>query len=112
MELPRRTRGDELLKVHVSYGPLVQQLLKKFNSTSKAASRVIKGLAHITGGGFIDNIPRILPNRPTCSRSVCHRRTQHVWLRGQFRSHIRQPPRGSVPIAEGLPTHFLAVRVA
>ena len=52
------TLGHELLKVHVSYGPLVQKLLKKFNPGSK---RVVKGLAHITGGGFIDNIPRVLP---------------------------------------------------
>lgn len=52
------TIGEELLKVHVSYGPLVQQLLKKFNA--KAGSP-IKGFAHITGGGFVDNIPRILP---------------------------------------------------
>ncbi|HWD19312.1 MAG TPA: phosphoribosylformylglycinamidine cyclo-ligase [Verrucomicrobiae bacterium] len=53
----QNTIADELLKIHVSYGPLVQKLLKKFN----ASTRVIKGLAHITGGGFIDNIPRVLP---------------------------------------------------
>jgi phosphoribosylformylglycinamidine cyclo-ligase len=47
------TVGDELLKVHVSYWPLVQALLKK--------PGILKGLAHITGGGFIDNIPRVLP---------------------------------------------------
>jgi phosphoribosylformylglycinamidine cyclo-ligase len=51
--------GDELLKVHVSYGHVVQKLIKKFNPSGKP--RAVKGLAHITGGGFVDNIPRVLP---------------------------------------------------
>lgn len=57
------TIGDELLKVHVSYGPLVQALLRRFNPPPGAgASRpVVRGLAHITGGGFVDNLPRVLP---------------------------------------------------
>ena len=55
------TIGDELLKVHVSYGMLVQSLLKKFNRDGQP--RVVKGLAHITGGGFVDNIPRVLPKK-------------------------------------------------
>jgi phosphoribosylformylglycinamidine cyclo-ligase len=53
--------GAELLKVHISYGPLVQRLLKRFNKAGKRP--IIKGLAHITGGGFVDNIPRVLPSR-------------------------------------------------
>ncbi len=45
--------GEELLKVHKSYLKPVSQLVNK---------NLVKGMAHITGGGFIDNIPRVLPN--------------------------------------------------
>jgi phosphoribosylformylglycinamidine cyclo-ligase len=57
------TIGDELLKVHVSYGPLLQKLLKRFNKSAirNPQSAIVKAFAHITGGGFVDNIPRVLP---------------------------------------------------
>ncbi len=47
----RVTLGRELLRVHRNYQPLLARL----------APGILKGLAHITGGGLIDNLPRVLP---------------------------------------------------
>ncbi|MEO6054646.1 MAG: phosphoribosylformylglycinamidine cyclo-ligase [Chthoniobacterales bacterium] len=49
------TVGEELLKVHKNYQPLLASL----------APGVLKGAAHITGGGLIDNLPRVLPKNCT-----------------------------------------------
>jgi phosphoribosylformylglycinamidine cyclo-ligase len=46
------TVGEALLKKHTSFLKPLENLLD---------SGKIKGLAHITGGGFLENIPRILP---------------------------------------------------
>jgi len=51
MKLDPKEIGQELLRVHKNYQPLL----------AKITSGVIKGLAHITGGGLLDNIPRVLP---------------------------------------------------
>jgi phosphoribosylformylglycinamidine cyclo-ligase len=47
-----RTIGEALLEPHRSYLSLVRPLL---------ATGAIKGMAHITGGGITENLPRILP---------------------------------------------------
>jgi phosphoribosylformylglycinamidine cyclo-ligase len=47
------TVGEALLATHESFLPQIGPLLD---------SGVIKGLVHITGGGFYENIPRILPD--------------------------------------------------
>ena len=47
------TVGEELLRVHKNYQPIL----------AKAPTGMIKGLAHITGGGLIDNLPRVLPKK-------------------------------------------------
>jgi phosphoribosylformylglycinamidine cyclo-ligase len=41
-----------LLRTHRSYLPVIAPLLGR---------GVVKGMAHITGGGITDNLPRVLP---------------------------------------------------
>lgn len=56
------TVGEALLATHSSFLPQIGPLLdKKFVADDGTAAPLIKGLAHITGGGFLENIPRILP---------------------------------------------------
>ena len=47
------TVGEALLQVHLNYTKPILEILD--------ADIEIKGIAHITGGGFIENIPRVLP---------------------------------------------------
>src|SRR5205814_569921 len=48
----RATIGDALLAPHRSYAPVIRPLLDR---------DLVKGLAHITGGGITENLPRTLP---------------------------------------------------
>jgi len=49
-----RSLGRALVEPHRSYLPHVRAIRE---------AATIKGLAHLTGGGFVDNIPRILPEK-------------------------------------------------
>jgi phosphoribosylformylglycinamidine cyclo-ligase len=53
-----RPLGDELLRIHRNYQPLLASI----------PHGRLKGAAHITGGGFVDNLPRILP--ATCDALI------------------------------------------
>ena len=47
----RLTLGEELLRVHKNYQPTISAL----------PAGVVHAAAHITGGGLVDNLPRVLP---------------------------------------------------
>ena len=47
-----KTLAEELLRVHKNYEPILASI----------PGDRLKGAAHITGGGLIDNLPRILPS--------------------------------------------------
>lgn len=47
----KKSVGEELLRVHPNYQPILASF----------PENIVKGIAHITGGGLIDNLPRILP---------------------------------------------------
>ncbi|NLH48448.1 MAG: phosphoribosylformylglycinamidine cyclo-ligase [Myxococcales bacterium] len=53
-ELDNKTIGEVLLTPTKIYVRQVHAVIRDLT---------VKGMAHITGGGFIDNIPRILPDR-------------------------------------------------
>lgn len=58
-----KTIGEELLTPHRNYLPLVKKLILTDD---------LRSLAHITGGGITDNLPRILDNN---TDAVVHRGT-------------------------------------
>ncbi len=54
----KKTLGEELLRVHPNYRAAM----------AKLPPGVLKGAAHITGGGLLDNLPRVLPD--TCDAVI------------------------------------------
>ena len=78
----RGTLADELLRVHRNYQPLLASL----------PPGVLKGLAHITGGGLVDNLPRVLPK--TCDAVI----DTGAWKTPAIYGHIQRG--GKVDVAE------------
>ena len=75
------TLGDALMRVHPSYLGLVRPVLP-----------LVAGIAHITGGGLLDNVPRVLPD------GLLARFRVEDWSRPAIFDLIQR--RGSVPDPE------------
>ncbi len=58
-----RTLGEELLEPHRCYFPMLKPVLSCGAGVEgeEREEPAIKGIAHITGGGLIDNVARIIP---------------------------------------------------
>jgi phosphoribosylformylglycinamidine cyclo-ligase len=78
-----RTLGEELLEPTKIYVDTILNLRRDFP---------LAGIAHITGGGLTDNLPRILPQ--TC-QAVIHR---HQWVRPPIFSLVQE--KGEIPESE------------
>jgi phosphoribosylformylglycinamidine cyclo-ligase len=84
--------ADELLKVHRSYLKPLRALIDR---------GVLKGAAHITGGGITDNTPRILP------RGLAARVDVSSWTVPPFFEKLREI--GNVPLADYRRTFNLGI---
>ena len=86
------TVGEALLVPHRSYLKLMRPLLSR---------GVVKGLAHITGGGITDNLPRVIPDRMHAEVQTGAWQVPAVfrWLQS----------RGSVPDADMLRTFNMGI---
>jgi phosphoribosylformylglycinamidine cyclo-ligase len=54
-----------LLRPHLNYSAFLMEALRRLNRAPRAGQRsgnAVRGAAHITGGGFCGNVPRILPD--------------------------------------------------
>lgn len=63
------TIGAELLRVHKNYLPIL----------AKSPIGMVKGLAHITGGGLLDNLPRTLPANCDAAIETKSWRVPHIF---------------------------------
>ena len=73
------TLASELLRVHPNYQPLMASL----------PTGMLRGAAHITGGGLLDNLPRVLPDG---CRALINSRSWKVPMLFELIQHGGQVP--------------------
>jgi phosphoribosylformylglycinamidine cyclo-ligase len=86
------TIGEALLAPHRTYLPVVKSLL----GTGR-----VKGMAHITGGGITDNLPRILP------AGTAARVRRSAWPRPPLFSWLVEA--GRVPVVDAYRTFNMGI---
>jgi phosphoribosylformylglycinamidine cyclo-ligase len=84
--------GAALMKIHRSYLPVIRQLTR---------AGVVAGMAHITGGGITENLPRILP------RNISAEIDTESWPLPPLFAYLRQL--GNVPEDEMLRTFNMGI---
>ncbi len=74
-----RTVGEALLEPTRIYVRPIKRVLQHY-----LVKRVVRGMAHITGGGLVDNVPRILPSncQVVLKRKSWPRPAVFPWLEG------------------------------
>jgi phosphoribosylformylglycinamidine cyclo-ligase len=90
-----RSLGEELLAPHRCYANAILPLLEEFD---------IHAMAHLTGGGFYENIPRVLPS--DCSVTIERR----SWSIPPIFSLIQE--RGNIPDSEMFRTFNMGIGMA
>jgi phosphoribosylformylglycinamidine cyclo-ligase len=84
--------GNELLRTHRSYWPPLRKLIE---------SDCIAAMAHITGGGITENLPRVLP------RGLAAAIDQGAWIVPSIFKHLQQL--GDVPHDDMLRTFNMGI---
>ena len=84
--------GNELMRTHKSYWPVLRRLFE---------AEAVTGVAHITGGGITENLPRILPKGTAAQVQVASWPVQPIF------SHLQKL--GNIDDAEMLRTFNMGI---
>ncbi|MDP9038766.1 MAG: phosphoribosylformylglycinamidine cyclo-ligase [Acidobacteriota bacterium] len=94
-ELKDKT-GAALMRTHRSYLPVIKKL-----TAGGPETRLVRGMAHITGGGITENLPRILPRGTSAAVDLS------TWTPPPLFEHLQAL--GSVPLDEMLRTFNMGI---